>query len=176
MQLPSSLRLEPLRLASGRRVNVAVGDTLPDTTVTLHNANGQRMVKVFMLVTGAPWSVASDSPSTSRSLGLLTAVSPACSHRATALLPCSLLLVAALLQGQKHSLRVQQRLVYVGPRRPSAYVAELGCAGAGEPGNQTQVGAHPYSYLLAPSAYGRVQTLRRASCLGPMSLPSCIPG
>ncbi|PNW82785.1 hypothetical protein CHLRE_06g294050v5 [Chlamydomonas reinhardtii] len=73
-KLPSAIKLEPLRLASGRRLDMAVGEPVPETTVAICNAAGQRLTRTF-------------------------------------------------LQGQKVSLRVQQRLVYLGPRRPSAYCA-----------------------------------------------------
>ncbi|PNH02580.1 Structural maintenance of chromosomes flexible hinge domain-containing protein 1 [Tetrabaena socialis] len=89
-KLPSALRLEPLRLSSGRRVDVAVGDVIPETTVTLHSAAGQRLTRTF-------------------------------------------------LQGQKVALRVQQRLVYMGARRPSAYCP--GQAGAALGGDELKEGA-----------------------------------
>ncbi|EFJ52379.1 hypothetical protein VOLCADRAFT_86759 [Volvox carteri f. nagariensis] len=81
-KLPSSMRLEPIRFASGRRVDVSVGEVLPETTVALCNAAGQRLTRTF-------------------------------------------------LQGQKVALRVRQRLVYLGPRRPSAYCSGLYVSGAG---------------------------------------------
>ncbi|KAG2443092.1 hypothetical protein HYH02_009506 [Chlamydomonas schloesseri] len=87
-KLPSVLKLEPLRLASGRRLDMAVGEPVPETTVAVCTAAGQRLTRTF-------------------------------------------------LQGQKVSLRVQQRLVYMGPRRPSAYCATgegdvLAAAASGE--------------------------------------------
>ncbi|GFR47072.1 hypothetical protein Agub_g8759, partial [Astrephomene gubernaculifera] len=101
-KLPSSLRLEPLRLASGRRVDVAVGEALPETTVSLHNAAGQRMTRAFLL-------------------------------------------------GQKVALRVQQRLVYLGPRRPSAYCSGAAASAAGdeELAAQAEAGAGPDDLTVA---------------------------
>ncbi|GLI61005.1 hypothetical protein VaNZ11_003267, partial [Volvox africanus] len=99
-KLPSSLRLEPIRFASGRRVDIAVGEVLSETTVTICNAAGQRLTR-------------------------------------------------AILQGQKVALRVRQRLIYLGPRRPSAY-----CSGptAFAPGEEEQEAGREQPALLADAA------------------------
>ncbi len=57
IQMPCSLRLEPLRFSSGRRVDVAVGEILPETTVTVCNTAGQRLTRTFLHVShnNAAW-------------------------------------------------------------------------------------------------------------------------
>ncbi|GLC56261.1 hypothetical protein PLESTB_001085700 [Pleodorina starrii] len=102
-KLPSSLRLEPLRFASGRRVDVAVGEVLPETSVAICNAAGQRLTRAF-------------------------------------------------LQGQKVALRVRQRLVYLGPRRPSAYCSDLAASGAGD--EEQEAGRAEQLEMLAGVAAG----------------------
>ncbi|GIL94923.1 hypothetical protein Vretimale_1033 [Volvox reticuliferus] len=99
-KLPSSLRLEPIRFASGRRVDTAVGEVLSETTVTICNAAGQRLTRTF-------------------------------------------------LQGQKLALRVRQRLIYLGPRRPSAYCSGPTAFAADE---EEQGAGHEQPALLAGAA------------------------
>ncbi|KXZ46758.1 hypothetical protein GPECTOR_41g723 [Gonium pectorale] len=48
-KLPSALRLEPLHLSLGRRVDVAVGEVLPETSVTLHSSTGHKLTRTFLL-------------------------------------------------------------------------------------------------------------------------------
>ena len=43
--MPSALRLEPLKLATGKVLECAAGDTLPETTLSILNGAGQRMTK-----------------------------------------------------------------------------------------------------------------------------------
>lgn len=50
LQLPSAIKLEPLRLASGRRLDMAVGEPVPETTVAICNAAGQRLTRTFLQV------------------------------------------------------------------------------------------------------------------------------
>eukprot|EP00198_Chlamydomonas_reinhardtii_P012225 XP_001701562.1 predicted protein [Chlamydomonas reinhardtii] len=103
-KLPSAIKLEPLRLASGRRLDMAVGEPVPETTVAICNAAGQRLTRTF-------------------------------------------------LQGQKVSLRVQQRLVYLGPRRPSAYCAGgEGDAAAAADGEGNADMPQPLAAATAPAA------------------------
>lgn len=46
--MPSSLRLEPMRLATGNAVHVMAGATLPATSVTVLNGAGQHVIRGFL--------------------------------------------------------------------------------------------------------------------------------
>jgi hypothetical protein len=46
-QLPSSLRLEPLKLASGGVLQLAAGAALPESTAEVVNGLGQRLSRSF---------------------------------------------------------------------------------------------------------------------------------
>ncbi len=47
-QVPSSLRLEPIRLATGNAVELTAGATIPATGVTVLNGSGQHVIRGFL--------------------------------------------------------------------------------------------------------------------------------
>ena len=47
-QVPSSLRLEPIRLATGNAVELTAGASIPATGVTVLNGSGQHVIRGFL--------------------------------------------------------------------------------------------------------------------------------
>ena len=43
--MPASLRLEPMRFATGNAVDLIAGGTLPETSVSVINGGGQKVVR-----------------------------------------------------------------------------------------------------------------------------------
>lgn len=48
LQVPSVLSVEPLKLASGRSLQLAAGEAVPSSSVIVRNAAGQRLTKAFL--------------------------------------------------------------------------------------------------------------------------------
>jgi hypothetical protein len=46
-RIPSALRLEPMRFAAGRVLPFTAGDVIPETTASIMNGAGQRLIKAF---------------------------------------------------------------------------------------------------------------------------------
>lgn len=46
-RLPTALRLEPMKFATGQVVELSAGDAVPETSVAVMNAGGQRLVRSF---------------------------------------------------------------------------------------------------------------------------------
>lgn len=46
--MPSSLRLEPIRLATGNAVELTAGASIPATGVTVLNGSGQHVIRGFL--------------------------------------------------------------------------------------------------------------------------------
>ena len=46
--MATTLRLEPMRFATGQALEVAAGDCIPETTATVLNGAGQRMTKALV--------------------------------------------------------------------------------------------------------------------------------
>lgn len=160
-------------MAAGKRLELRVGEAIPDASVTLHNGTGQRVTKMTCHVR---WGPPVTEPGGCGHVGL-SMLPPALLVNASAVLLCSQLATPMAcaggllplprrvkaympvglpehacrsdVQGQKVPLRVQQRLVYLGPSRPSAYGAAGGAGGGGsqgqlaEGGGQVRLGASP---------------------------------
>lgn len=48
VQVPASLRLDPMRFATGALTKLAVGASLPDTSIAVLNGAGQRLSRAFL--------------------------------------------------------------------------------------------------------------------------------
>jgi hypothetical protein len=48
LQLPSSLRIEPMKLCTGAVVDMAAGDTIPDTDVVVLSGAGQKLSRALL--------------------------------------------------------------------------------------------------------------------------------
>lgn len=48
LQLPSSLRIEPMKFGTGTVLEMAAGDVIPDTDVVVLSAAGQRLAKALI--------------------------------------------------------------------------------------------------------------------------------
>lgn len=47
LQLPSTIRFEPLKLATSAVIDMVAGSTIPESSITVMNGAGQKMSKAY---------------------------------------------------------------------------------------------------------------------------------